>query len=247
LKHVLLYLPFLFLLHGCSKDNRWACFTPTGSEKTERRSVDAFTRIETFNKIQVTIFQGTETKVEVVAGKNIIHNIKTTVKDGVLKIEDDNTCNFVRGYKHTVKVYVTLPYLEKATNNGVGQIFFDEGFSQDSISVRAESSGDIHINGTFKMIRTSSHGNGDIYLDGICNKLFVYSYGTNFLQAMDLEIKDYAFIANQSLGDCNINATQTPMLEYVISSSGNLYYRGEPGIIDGKVDQGAKGKLLRKD
>lgn len=247
MKRALLYLPLLFLLSSCSKDNRWACFTPTGSETTERRSVDAFTRIESFNKIQVTIFQGAETNVEVVAGKNIIHNIKTIVKDGVLKIEDNNTCNFVRGYKHTVKVYVTVPYIEKATNNGVGLIEFDPAFIQDSISVRAESSGDIRINGTFKMIRTSSHGNGDIYLNGTCDKLFVYAYGTNFLQAMGLEIKDYAFIANQSLGDCNINGTQTPMVEYVISSSGNVYVKGEPGKLDGKIDGGAKGKLLHEE
>ncbi len=191
--------------------------------------------------------QGNEFKVEVIAGKNIIHNIKTKVTGDVLNIEDNNTCNFVRGYKHTVKVNVTMPHIIKAVNYGVGSLTFDAGFKQDSLSVRAESSGDIYINGTYKKIQTSSHGNGDIYVSGECEQLNVYCFGTNFLEAMNLRIKSYAYIANQSLGDCNINASQTPLIQYVISNSGNINYKGLPVKIEGDIYSGVRGKVNRLD
>lgn len=236
----------LFILLSCKKENAFDCFKSNGAEVSEVRELDMFSSIEVDNKIDVTIFKGSELKVEVVAGKHIISNISTKVAEGNLKIKNNNECNFVRGYKKTIRVNITLPYLALIKNDGVGTVRFADDFEQDTLVVRAESSGDIHVNGTFTQIRTSSHGNGDIYINGRTKSLYVYSKGTNFLYAKGLLVKDYVYIETLSIGDCHIQADSLGQLDYNIQDTGNLYYTGEPGLVQNVSSAPGKGRAIKE-
>jgi len=152
----------------------------------------------------------------------------------------------VRGYKRNVTVNVTLPYLVRVENHGVGTTRFTENFVQDTVQVRAENSGDIHVNGSFNQIKTSSHGNGDIYLNGVCNTLFVYTYGTNVLYGSGLTVNNYLFIETISIADCFVNAPNGGTFEYNIWRNGNIYYKGNPAQINNIKGDG-KGKLIKQD
>ena len=231
---------------GCKKENALDCFKPNGSEVTETRDVGKFDVIVLHDKIDLNVIKGNEYKVDVVAGKNIIKNIKTTIKNGELFIDNNNKCNFVRGYKRGVTVNVTLPSIIRVESRGVGTIRFSENYTQDTIQLLAENSGDIHLNGTFNQIKTSSLGNGDVYLSGTCNRLFVYMFGTNFLKAEGLTINSFVFVENISIGDCFINAPVSGILEYNIWRSGNIYYKGNPLSISNPKGDG-KGQLIKQD
>ncbi|MDO8999227.1 MAG: DUF2807 domain-containing protein [Bacteroidota bacterium] len=237
----------LFFFVGCKKENALDCFKSTGSDITETRDLGAFTKITIYDNIDLNISKGTYFKVDVVAGKHIIKNIKTTVADGVLSIENNNKCNFVRGYKRRVTVNVTMPYIVKAESQSVGTIRFADDFTQDTLQVRAENSGDIYVNGVFNEVRTSSHGNGDIYVSGTCNRLFGFMYGTNILQAENLIINSYVFVETISIADCFINAPVNGPLEYNIWRSGNIYYRGNPTQINSFSNNAGKGQLIKLD
>ncbi|MES2681431.1 MAG: DUF2807 domain-containing protein [Bacteroidota bacterium] len=213
---------------------------------SELRNTESFSTIIINNKIDVTIFNGPAYKVEVLAGAHIIKNISTSVKGGALNIENNNTCNFVRGYKKNVRVNITAPFVKLVFNDGVGTVRFSDNFTQDTLVVKAGNSGDIHINGHFKEIRTSSHGNGDIYINGVTNTLFVYTKGTNFLNAQNLAVYDYAFIETLSIGDCYLNAENLQKFEYNIWKSGNIYYTGTPAEINDFSDHKGKGQAIKK-
>ena len=232
---------------SCKKENALDCFKSNGKEITETRDLGTFTIIKLHDKIDLNIFKGTEFKVDVVAGEHIIKNIKTTVSDGVLSIDNNNKCNFVRGYKRSVTVNITLPYIVRVESRGVGTIRFNDVFSQDTIQLLAENSGDIYLNGTFNQITTSSHGNGDIYLSGTCDRLYGYTFGTNLLLADKLTINTYVFVENISIGDCYINAPAGGKLEYNIWRSGNIYYRGNPLEINSFSKGVGKGQLIKED
>jgi hypothetical protein len=247
IRQVVTYLCFALFFISCRKENALDCFKSNGKEVSEMRYPGPFREVEVNDKIEVTIYQGTEYKVEVLAGAHVLKNISTKIENGILKIDNNNRCNFVRGYKRQIKMNITVPSIEKVTNNGVATLRFGEEFSQDTLLVRAENSGDIYVNGTFNEIRTSSHGNGDIYLQGSANRLYVYSYGTNYLQAADLAVSDYVFIETVSIGDCYVNATSLNALDYHIASDGNIYYTGDPGHINSNINDGVKGRLIRKD
>ena len=232
---------------SCKKENAFDCFKSNGPEITEVRYPGSFNAVELNDKIEITVFKGTEYKVEVIAGKHIIKNISTKVVNGILKIENNNKCNFVRGYKRINKINITVPYVQKITNNGVGDVTFDEEFSQDSIIVDAESSGDIHINGKYNYIQTSSNGNGDVYISGSCNTLFVFTGGTNYLRAENLSVSDYVYIETLSQGDCYFNANHLKKFGYLIRGAGNIYYTGTPLIITGSNYNNGTGKVVKQD
>jgi hypothetical protein len=250
--NVKLFIYFFLLLFclACKKGNLTDCFTTNGKEITEIRYVDTFNSLELYSKIDVYIYQGNEYKVEVIGGKHILKNVKCDVINGTLKIENTNICNFVRGYKRKIKVNVTMPFVSKIVNNGIGLIVLDTSFNQDTtLSVKVESAGDVYINGNYKDVFTSSHGNGDVYLSGSSKSLQIYSNGTNFTYAKDFRVSGYLFISTYSLGDAHLNTSEVNQFDYFIWEKGNIYYTGNPLSITNRGANVAfgKGKLIKTD
>jgi hypothetical protein len=232
---------------SCRKENLGDCFKGTGKEISITRYPGEFKNLRVESKFDVLVKQGAEYKVEIIAGANLMRNIRSNVEGGWLAIVNNNTCNFVRGYKRGIKVIVTAPYFERVENHGVGPLTIDPSFVQDTLLVRAESSGDIHVNGRYNQIRTSSHGNGDMYLNARCNSLFVFMYGTNYTFAEQLEVSDYAFLHTLSIGDCRISVQNLKQLAYNIQSDGNIYYRGNPPLVNDFSAEDAKGRAVREE
>jgi hypothetical protein len=245
-KYFITYAFITLLFIACKKENALDCFKSNGQEISEARSVGDFSEIHVFDKIDVTIFKGSDYKVEVVCGKNIVKNISVKVIGGILNINNNNTCNFVRGYKRRVVVNVTVPYLSRIENLGVGTIRFDKNFSQDTLFIRTKSSGDIHLNGTYHTIKTTANSNGDIYLSGSCNSLYVYTQGANFLYAKNLQVTNYMFVETLSIGDCYVTAPNGGVFEYNIWRSGNIYYTGNPATVNNFSDGSGKGSAIKE-
>jgi hypothetical protein len=213
----------------------------------QARELSEFNEVTIFNKMNLTIRQGNDYKIEIVCGKNLLKNISTEVNNGVLYIENNNKCNFVRGYKKTINIILIVPFIKKVVNNGVGPISFDENFKQDTVTVRANSSGDIYVNGTFVKIKTSSHGNGDVYINGKTDTLYVYMNGTNFVEAKELKIANYVFVETFSIGNCSVNSPQNGPLECNIWSDGNINYYGMPAYTTNFSKGSQKGRLIKAD
>jgi hypothetical protein len=247
IKTVFTYLLLMVVFVSCKKENRADCFKSNGADVTETRYVSDFDSIEVFDKFDVTISKGSEHKVEVTAGKHILGNIKCSVKNRNLRIENNNKCNFVRGYKRKIKVHITTPDLKKLFNDGVGPVTFDEDFEQDTLFIRAENSGDTYVSGTFSVLNTSSHGNGDLYLNGSSSILNMYTKGTNYIRAQNFKARDYLFISTYSIGDVELNLEGLNQLDYYIWDDGNIYYKGAAKVVHNLSDGNAKGKAIKKD
>jgi hypothetical protein len=242
-----LFLTLSLLFFSCHKENAFDCFKSTGKNTVEIRKPGFFRNIELNNKINVNIYQGSECLVEVIAGEHIIKKVSTKVIGDVLVIDDNNQCNMVRGYKREITINITLPYLVKATNASVAPIVFDQNFKQDTLIVRVTNSGDVEINGEFNQLRTSTHGNGDITITGKANSFYIYTNGTNFINAQNFLVKDYMFIETLSVGDCNVNATALNRLDYNIHDGGNIYYIGTPKEINDYSTQNHTGQAVQKN
>jgi hypothetical protein len=243
----LLFLIIILVSFSCRKENLGDCFKGSGPTVTSVRQPGAFHNLKVFSKMNVIIKQGPEHLVEITAGRNLIGNIETTIENGTLSIDNRNTCNFVRGYKREISIVVTAPNIRRAENHGVGPMTIDRSFVQDTLLLRAESSGDVYVYGAYKEIRTSSHGNGDMYLNASCNSLFVFSFGTNFTFADSLQVTESAFLHTFSIGDCSINARTLKKLSYSIQGDGNIYYKGSPPVVEDFSAPEAKGRAIRQE
>lgn len=99
------------LLFSCDSENANDCFQTSGEIISKEISVENFNKINISEGIELIIKEGTDTKVVIESGQNLLSGITAEVADGKLFLRNSNGCNFVHDYNNT-KVYVTTPTLE---------------------------------------------------------------------------------------------------------------------------------------
>jgi len=238
-------LLLMVLAAACKKENLCDCVKRTGKIVTKTREASGFTCIQLEDKIDLYLYQGPEFEVKVEAGENLQKLIRTTVEGETLKVVNDNKCNWVRGYKHKIRVYVTAPYFKFIAHRGVGTIETPYPIAQTAIGCKTYSSGDIHLNLQGGTARCSAFGNGDIYLQGEIDQLEHDYEGTNFLYAQNLVVHNYVYLRSVSVGHAYVNAPLNGQLDVRIERSGNVYYAGSPLSIN--LVRNSKGDLIKEN
>ena len=233
-----------FILFSCKKENMCDCIKSSGTHITTYSDVAGFNCIELKDKMDLYLTQGNEYEVRVEAGKNLQSLIKTELDGETLKVFNNNRCNWVRGYDEKIKIYVTAPYFKYVLNNGLGTIETTNPITQDLITCRTSSSGDMKLILNTGTVRASAHGNGDIYLSGVTNSLENDFTGTNFLYASDLQITNYVYLHSVSIGKAYVNAPQNGLMDIVIDQTGNIYYTGNPGTVH--LTKNSTGDLIQQ-
>lgn len=99
------------LLFSCDSENANDCFQTSGELVSKEFYVENFNKINISEGIELIIKEGTDTKVVIESGQNLLSGITAEVSDGKLFLRNSNGCNLVRDY-NTTKVYVTTPTLE---------------------------------------------------------------------------------------------------------------------------------------
>lgn len=240
---ILILFISMFLIFSCKKENMCDCVKSTGPTNVIYHDVKDFNCIYLKDKMDLYLTQGPNFEVRVEAGANLQSLIKTELDGETLKVFNTNRCNWVRGYKHKIKVYITAPYFKYLKHGGLGVIESVGTIVQDTISLRSENSGDFKLNVDAYMLKTSSHGNGDMYLTGVTNRLESYYYGTNYLYASDLNVSSYVFLDSYSIGHAYINAPENGLMDIIIDRAGNVHYKGNPATIN--LTRNGKGNLIK--
>ena len=229
---------------SCKKENLCDCVKSTGPTNTIYRDLVDFNCIYIKDKMDLYITQGPDFEVRVEAGANLQRLIKTELDGETLKVFNTNKCNWVRGYKHKINVYITAPYFKYIKHGGVGTIESTNTITQDEIFLRTENSGDFHLDLNTNRIVCSAHGNGDTYLTGTTKRLESDYTGTNYLYAFGLEVKDYIYLHSVSIGHAQVNAPDNGLMDIVIDRAGNIFYKGNPATIN--LSGSGKGNLIHE-
>ena len=189
----IIYITLIITSISCSKDS--ACSKPKGDVISIEKSLDSFTGVEALENISFEWVKSNDYKVVITTGENLIDQIKLTVKDGLLIIENQNTCTWLRGDigEVNIKVYSPSPKLFILRGNGTLT-------SQDTITtnIRIENyanQGSINLtiinDSTWALLET---GSLDLTLQGTTNYFYLYNVGYN-----------YVFAKNFTSKKCHIN------------------------------------------
>jgi hypothetical protein len=245
MKYKLVLMAIVSLIFfSCKKENMCDCIKSSGTHIGTYRDVAGFNCIEVKDEIELYITQDSVFEVRVEAGKNLQSLIKTEMDGETLKVFNNNRCNWVRGYDEKIKVYVSAPYFKYLLNSGIGNIESINTITQDLVTFRTGSSGDITLSVNTGTLRASAHGNGDIYLSGTTNSLENDYTGTNFLYASDLQVANYVYLHSVSIGKAYVNAPQNGLMDVVIDQTGNIYYTGNPGTVN--LTKNSTGDLIQQ-
>ena len=203
----LLILSFIFFI-SCQKPDD--CIKSTGPLTSKSIDVSAFDKIVVYKGIGLVINQGSEYKVEVKTGENLINDIQVNLSDRVLSIQDNTTCNWVRDYGQTL-VYITAPNLT---------------------DIYSKTEQNIISNGmlTYPNLRLTSMDFFDGY-KGVGTGDFIFNINTDNLTIDSNNVSK--FTINGQTANLNINVYEGNGIidtKNLFSDSINIYHRGSNDI-----------------
>ena len=222
-----------------------------GPTVTQTRELDDFSELYLNDNINLSLMRSDTCYIEITTGANIIDNITTEVKDGILTISNITTLNWARPYDYTLDA--TLYYKDILFLN----------YTASGTLVSENDYNGVLEDGEYYIIIIDG-GSGDIDLNvNDCKRLHIYyKYGTSRLtlhgdnnQTISVNKKSYGIFdarncaakkviinSMSSYSDCFINATER--LDATINGAGNIYYKGDPDTIQVTYGEFAKGRLL---
>jgi hypothetical protein len=228
MRQLIFFITCTFLFVSCKKENMCDCFKGTGANTREERTAGDFTEIVSHQDVNVILTPGTENKITVEAGENLVPLIETSIVDGALLLRNNNRCNWVRSFKNVINVYVTVKDLQKISVRGSGSFTSTDTLRAADFTSDIWSSGDINLLISAGTTHSNIHANvGDITLKGYSGVSYIYSAGNGFIHLGGLT-SDYTFLRNKGTGDCYV--TSYKQLEAEILHIGNVYYSG-PGTV----------------
>jgi hypothetical protein len=183
-----------------------------GPRTTQTRDIADFTRIDTPDSVDLRLHVGDPQRVRVSAGKKVIDDVDTEVRDGTLHVTFDH-----RGFSTgDVVVEASVPELTSIKASGSGDIAAD-GIEAKGFEVRSDGSADITLKGTAATLDVDLDGSGDADLGA--------------LAARD------ARVAVSGSGDAEVRAGER--LDVTVDGSGDVRYHGDPALtqrVDGSGD-----------
>ena len=228
----------LFLIcNACEKPSD--CVESSGPIITKEIVVQPFKKIKVYRGIEVVITQGSEYKVEVVAGSNFIDNIEVRQNGDQLIFKDEVSCNWVRAYG-TTKILVTTPTLEEVysktdrtiSSNGV-LTFPNLGFiamDKDGDGETGAGTGDFILNIDNQNLYIANNNVSRFYITGQTgNAKFNFYFGDGRIEAGDFTVQNMQ-VYHRGSNDMIVKPIQSITGQMV--STGNIILRNVPTSVD---------------
>ncbi len=225
-----------FILVSCEED-LLPGISGSGDVVTRTLNLDEFTGFANAIAADIYVQQGEEQEVIIEAQENIIENIELDhVYGGFWTIE------FERLVRHAepIKIYITVPTLDRVKISGAGEIFGESSFSNLSdLELVISGAGNMDLDFDCVNLDVTVSGAGQLELSGSANTFNALISGAGGIRAFDLSTEDTEFrITGAGSGRLSVS----DYLKATITGSGNLYYRGEPAT---EVHITGTGKVIR--
>lgn len=230
------------LVLGCNKENAPDCFQSAGEVTTVKRTIDSFEILELRDYVQIELYDTTEYFIEITAPRNLISDITTQVHENKLKIENRNTCNFVRSFKNRIRVRIYAPRFTNIQNYGTGDVSCANRITDPVFKIENRNAAgkiDLHIDADTATIATHT-GVCDVKVSGTSLITNLFNQGLGIVDARELISTD-AFVNNSSINDVYVNCNGY-FFAYIVFS-GNIFYNGNPNYIDQDIQ--GEGKLVK--
>lgn len=236
-----LFILLIFLITSCDD----ALFN-AGSIITKNIEISDFEEIYVEDIFEIYLIQDTVCKIEVKGGSNVIPNLEFNVDvDKKLTINDNNSARWSRDYEK-IELYISVDTLRFLRLGAPSKIVSQNTLITPelkifSIADFAEIELDLNCNNCY--VVNSGTSGGIINLSGETNSFTFWARASLQINAENF-IANYVTVKTESIGDCSINVNKELSVE--ILRSGNVYYKGNPEIIE-YVNEDAREKLIKLD
>ncbi len=219
-----------FFLTACDNNFPGDCFKSTGDHIWEERELESFNNVRLQDNIDLFLYPDTFNYVKIYAGANLIENITTTINDSVLKIKNQNSCNWVRDPGKPIEAHVHIKSLDTLEYySGYGNIETITPIEGSSFNLKVKNGhGDVRIKAnTHHAFLSFKSGTSDIHYEGNVNYLGIFYRAFGRFDSRKMNAS-HTYINQMSSNDAYIKVEKRLVVE--IHLQGNVYYLGSPEI-----------------
>lgn len=225
MKNLLILFFSAILLSSCAN------ITGSGNIVTENRHTESFTGVQVGGGFDVEIKKGTTTGLIVEADDNLIKNIETDVRNGVLhiRIEKNSLTN-----AH-LKIYITAPSINNIKASAGAEVEVKDGLA-DAAEIKLDASSGSKITSTVDApsISTNTSSAGEVTLKGRTKNFNAESSSGASVNASDL-LTENTVVSVSSGADAHVQSSVS--LNASASSGGSVNYKGG-GTVTQNVSSG---------
>jgi hypothetical protein len=227
------FFSFLFFLIfiGCKKPTERSCFKTSGKEITKTLVKGDFTNLILHPYVTYELIQDSINYVEISCGENLFTFIDVQVQDSALKISNNNTCRFLRGYDKNVKAKIHINLLYNIDFDGTEDLYSNDTIKASYCTIKMrDAGGNINLKLKSKELYVSkSNSSGKLALFGKTNKARYQNSTLNIFDVSQLHVKDSIFFLNQGYGDMYLYTNLIDVFGR-IEGKGNVFHYGEPAL-----------------
>jgi hypothetical protein len=180
----------------------------SGTIRTEKREVGAFSAVEVSGAYEVEIVCQKQPGLEVEGDDNILPLVKTYVENNTLYIMSENSFNI----KKPIKVRVTTANLEGVSSSGASKITLD-GVKNEQLAIETNGASKIDATGETKTLEIESNGASRVDVTD--------------LRAARVKV------SLSGAGQANIYASEEVNAD--VSGAARVTYYGEPKVVNKSV------------
>ena len=193
---------------------------------SETREASGFTAIDMRAAGRVVISQGESESLAVRGSDNVVPLVKTSVQDGVLVIEMEETIIVTdMDESNALTFTIGVKDLSALTVSGAGDVEAD-GLKAPRLDLTIGGAGRINLNHlSVESLLLTIGGAGDVTLSGKADTAVIVISGAGNVQAPDLKIQT-ADVRVPGLGNATVWVTE--ILTGSITGAGSIEYYGNP-------------------
>lgn len=233
----------VLLLTACGKEQWDDCVTSTGPMDREERYVGDLHAIDLDDRVDVILEVREQGTVEVEAGRNLLGQVITEVKDGVLRIRNDNRCNWVRSFKPRIIVKVPIAQVSALILRGTGYVTCTDTIRSERFTIEQRGAqGSCELTLDVQAVEVALHtGAGDVTLHGRCSGAANFYNG--IMGPIDASDMVARFVNINNSGVTDIRCSVDEWLDVQIRDAGDVYFTGEPSGVASVVT--GTGRLIQ--
>ncbi len=236
---IILLLPILF---SCQKT--FDCFSGSGKEVVIEQELANFDSLIVADVFDVHLIQDTINQIKIEGHKNFAESVSFNISENTLVLKSEHKCKFSKPEKAKVTIFLRVKKISKIRLTSSSKLFSDNVLENDSeiglVSEAKYTEADLKLNCKVFYFWNIHLNGGKIKLSGQVDRLKLWNTSLNSVDAKDLIAKN-VIVSNNSKADCTVRALKS--LDCTIKNTGNVYYYGNPEVINLNSSVG-KGKLI---
>jgi len=186
-----------------------------------------FSSVEVENAMKVFLRQDSAYSVRIETDENLFNWIEVQVKDGN-KLIVENKDNVSLSPTDEIKIYITMPLLDKISLSGASQLHTENKFIQDQkleVELSGASSGNLLVKAPIVDIEVT--GASTIHAEGECRDIIAEAVGASTINAFNLLAEGGKATAT---GASTIRLFSSVSLKADATGASSIKYRGNPKI-----------------